>query len=80
MKRLTIKDVKPTQAELRRILKDREFAQGFAMRKYENQQKRAWELYTLIRDRKQPSDTRLAALRKMLAMGFGAAWWNATRG
>lgn len=80
MKHLNVKDVKPTQAELRRIVKDREFAQGFAIRKYENQQKRAWELYMIARNGKQPSDTRLAALRKMLDMGFGAAWWNAIRG
>ena len=69
--KLTVKQVKPTEAELRRILKDREFAQAFAWRSHETKQKRLWELYKEVINPVNSRDKRIRLWSKMDKLGYG---------
>jgi len=49
MTQLSVRQIKPTQRELRRIVKDRQFAAGLELRKQEAIQLRAFNLFTRLR-------------------------------
>ena len=70
MTQLSVRQIKPTQRELRRIVKDRQFAAGLELRKQEAIQLRAFNLYTKLR----AATTQERKIRIWLAMdkiGFG---------
>ena len=78
--KLSVRQVKPTQAELRRIVRDRKLAKGLAQRAWEEKQKAAWQAYCVVCDRKQSTFTRERALRRMLHLGHGSDWWATVAG
>ena len=67
----TVKQVKPTATELRRILKDREFARAFEWRSHETKQKRLWELYKEVINPANSRDKRIRLWIKMDELGYG---------
>ena len=78
--RLSVRQIKPTQAELRRILSDRKFAAGMAQRAWEEKQKTAWQAFRILCDHNQPVDKRHRALSRMLHNEHGHAWWQSING
>ena len=74
VEKLSVRDVRPTQAELRRILRERRFVKGCKQQAWEEKQKMAWQCYITLRDGKQPLDRRERALRIMVRNEHGMEW------